>query len=172
MLDRYDKKGNVMPKPDKVLFYLHQNDLVYMPKNEDDEILNLPKEDLVKWLSYSENKKDFVSRIYKVVKFSKQGCCFIPNNYAKEIIMPKDLSEKELKLMEETREKISKKDLNYIEFGSYSNCSPYEKNDLFTVFMREGKKYKGEKPRKIQDYCVKIKVDWLGNLIEFNGLKL
>lgn len=171
VLDRYDKKGCLKPKPDKVLFYLQQNDLVYMPK-EDDEIINLPIEGLVTWLSCSENKKDFASRIYKVVKFSKQGCCFIPNNYAKEIIMPRNLSEKELKLKEGVGEKIPKKDLNYIEFGSYSNCSPYEKNELFIVSMREGKKYKGEKPRKIQDYCIKIKVDWLGNLIEFNGLKL
>ena len=171
VLDRYDKKGCLKPKPDKVLFYLQQNDLVYMPK-EDDEIINLPIEGLVTWLSCSENKKDFASRIYKVVKFSKQGCCFIPNNYAKEIIMPRILSEDELKLKEKSGEKILKKDLNYIEFGSYSNCSPYEKNELFIVSMREGKKYKGEKPRKIQDYCIKIKVDWLGNLIEFNGLKL
>ena len=171
VLERYDKKGCLKPIPEKVLFYLQQNDLVYMPK-EDDEIIDLPVEDLVKWLSCSENKKDFVSRIYKVVKFSKQGCCFIPNNYAKEIIMPRILSEDELKLKEKSGEKILKKDLNYIEFGSYSNCSPYEKNELFIVSMREGKKYKGEKPRKIQDYCIKIKVDWLGNLIEFNGLKL
>lgn len=171
VLDRYDKKGCLKPKPDKVLFYLQQNDLVYMPK-EDDEIINLPVEELVKWLSCSENKKDFVSRIYKVVKFSKQGCCFIPNNYAKEIIIPRNLSEKELKLKEGAGEKTPKKNLNYIEFGSYSNCSPYEKNELFILSMREGKKYKGEKPRKIQDYCIKIKVDWLGNLIEFNGLKL
>jgi len=25
---------------------------------------------------------------------------------------------------------------------------------------------------KIQDYCVKIKTDWLGNIIELNGKKL
>ena len=67
---------------------------------------------------------------------------------------------------------IPKQEQNYIEFGTYSNCTPLEMNKLFTTSMREGKRYKGERPRKIQDYCVKIKTDWLGNVIEFNGMKL
>ncbi|MBR5803426.1 MAG: hypothetical protein IKY31_03690 [Bacteroidaceae bacterium] len=172
VLDRYDKKGNIQPKPDKVLFYLQQNDLVYMPK-KDDEIINLPIEKLREWLLCPEHRKDFVSRIYKVVKFSKQGCCFIPNNYAKEIITPRNISENELNLLKgKAGNKIPKKDLNYVEFGSYLNCTPLEINELFVAYMREGKKYKGEKPRKIQDYCIKIKTDWLGNIVEFNGLKL
>ena len=169
IIDRYDKKNNLLPKPEKVLFYLQQNDLVYMPK-EDDEIINLSIEELKKWLSCVDNKKKIAGRIYKVVKFSKQGCLFVPNNYAKEIVMPRNIPENEVK--DSTDKKIPKKDLNYIEFGSYIKCTPVEMNELFVASMREGKKYKGEKPRKIQDYCVKIKVDWLGNLIEFNGLKL
>ena len=174
ILDRYDKKGNVMPKPDKVLFYLHQNDLVYMPKNEDDEILNLPKEDLVKWLSCSENKKDFVSRIYKVVKFSGKNCFFIPNNYAKEISVPKNLDNEKIKEIKERYKdpKTRKSHMNYVEFGTNINCSLYDvvlSKD--NVDRKEKKSAKG-RLRKIQDYCIKIKVDWLGNLIEFNGLKL
>ena len=172
--DKKDRKGNVLPKPDKVLFYLQQNDLVYMPRNEDDEVVRFDANELKSWLSDVSNKKEFAKRIYKVVKFSGKDCFFIPNNYAKEISVSKDLSNEEIEKLkvEDSDKKITKKDLNYVEFGSYSNCTPLEMNELFTKSMKEGKKYKGEKPQKIQDYCVKIKTDWLGNIIEFNGQKL
>ena len=145
-----------------------------MPDNDEDDILGFNEQELKLWLSDSENKKEFAKRIYKVVKFTGKDCFFIPHNYAKEINIPKDLSEDELNALKEKyiNKKIPKQELNYIEFGSYSNCTPLEKNNLLTLSLREGKKYKGEKPRKIQDYCVKIKTDWLGNLIEFNGKKL
>lgn len=173
VLDRYDKKGCLKPKPDKVLFYLQQNDLVYMPK-EDDEIINLPIEELVKWLSSSENKKDFVSRIYRVVKFSGKNCFFIPNNYAKEISVPKNLDDEKIKEIKERYKdpKARKSHMNYVEFGTNINCSLYEVIlSKGNVDRKEKKSAKGRQ-RKIQDYCIKIKVDWLGNLIEFNGLKL
>ena len=165
-----NSKGN---KADKVLFYLQQNDLVYMPK-EDDEILRFNELEFKNWLSNTNNKVDFVKRIYKVVKFTGKDCFFIPNNYAKEINMPKDLSEKEKNIIKEQYKdkSIPKQEFNYIEFGTYSNCTPLEMNRLFTISMREGKKYRGEKPRKIQDHCIKIKTDWLGNIIEFNGMKI
>jgi hypothetical protein len=88
--------------------------------------------------------------------------------------MPKDLSEKEKNIIKEQYKdkSIPKQEFNYIEFGTYSNCTPLEMNRLFTISMREGKKYRGEKPRKIQDHCIKIKTDWLGNIIEFNGMKI
>lgn len=158
---------------DNVLFYLQQNDLVYMP-NEDDVILNYDSAEFKEWLSIDRNKIEFVKRLYKVVKFSSKDCFFIPNNYAKEICLPKDLTKKDMEELNEKYKdkKIPKKEQNYIEFGSYSNCSPFEKNEKFIRSMSMGKKYKGDKPRKIQDYCVKIKTDWLGNIIEFNGMKL
>lgn len=160
-------------KPNEVLFYLQQNDLVYMPKEDTDEILNYSTEELKKWLSNNNNMKDFVNRIYRVVKFTGNDCFFIPNNYAKEICIPKDISENKLEDLKQknTNNKISKKDLNFVEFGSYRDCSPTEKNELFMQSINN-KNYKGKKPRKIQEYCVKIKTDWLGNIIEFNGLKL
>lgn len=169
-----DKKGSVMPKPDKVLFYLQQNDLVYMPQNDDDEVVGFNASELKAWLSDNTHKKEFAKKIYKVVKFTGKDCFFIPNNYAKEISIPKVLSENEIEELKNKYKdkKIPKQELNYIEFGSYMNSSPHEKNAFFTISMKEGKKYKGEKPRKIQDYCVKIKTDWLGNIIEFNGQKL
>ena len=157
----------------RVLFYLQQNDLVYMPK-EDDEILRFNESELKEWLLDMNHRVDFAKRLYKVVKFTGKDCFFIPNNFAKEINLPKDLSEEErAELKTQYKDKtIPKQELNYIEFGTYSNCTPLEMNELFTVSMREGKKYKGKKPRKIQDFCIKIQTDCLGNITEFNGLKL
>ena len=163
------------PKAELVLFYLQHNDLVYMPTDED-VILNYNASELKEWFSDIDNRKDFAKRLYKVVQINEKkcDCFFIPNNYAKEISMAKDLSDSEKKKLEiqYKDKKIPKQELNFIEFGTYKNCTPYEMNNLFTQLMREGKKYKGKKPRKIQDYCVKIKTDWLGNIIEFNGMKL
>ena len=160
-------------KPEKTLCYLQQNDLVYMPQPKDN-LLELDALKLKEWFESIENRKLFAQRVYKVVKFTGKDCFFVPNNYAKEISIPKDLSEEEMfKLKEANKDKkIPKQELSYIEFGTYSNCSPLEMNELFTKLMRAGKKYKGEKPRKIQDFCVKIKTDWLGNVTEFNGIKL
>ena len=173
-IEEKKRQNKVLLKPDKVLFYLQQNDLIYMPKSIDDEIIRFDVNELKTWLSDIDNKKEFAKRIYKVVKFTGKDCFFIPNNYAKEISISKNLSKEEIEKLsaEDPDKKISKKDLNYVEFGSYSNCTPLEMNELFTKAMKEGKKYKGEKPRKIQDYCIKIKTDWLGNIIEFNGIKL
>lgn len=169
----YNNGNSEEPKADKVLFYLQQNDLVYMPK-EDDDILKFNDLELKNWLSDTTNKIDFCKRLYKVVKFSGKDCFFIPNNNAKEISLPKDLTNEEKDLIKKQYKdkSIPKQEFNYIEFGTYSNCTPLEMNSLFTLAMREGKKYKGNKPRKIQDFCIKIKVDWLGNVIEFNGMRL
>jgi CRISPR/Cas system Type II protein with McrA/HNH and RuvC-like nuclease domain len=160
-------------KADHVLFYLQQNDLVYMPK-EDDELLRYNELELKKWFSDTNNRIDFAKRVYKVVKFTGNKCYFIPNNYAKEISIPKDFSKEEIeKLKSNYKDKaIPKQEQNYIEFGTYSNCTPFEKNELFTLSLSQGSKYDGAKPRKIQDYCIKIKTDWLGNVIKFNGISL
>lgn len=149
-------------KPEKVLFYLQQNDLVYMPE-ENDNLLSLPADELKTWLNENANKKVFAKRIYKVVKFSGNTCHFIPNNYAKEISLPKDLDEEDIeKIKEKYKDSKSRKaHLNINEFGTDLNCSQKEK--LYSNNC---------KPRTIKDYCVKIKIDWLGNIIEFNGLKL
>lgn len=169
----YNIDNSKESKADKVLFYLQQNDLVYMPK-EDDEILRFNEIEFKNWLSNTNNRIEFAERIYKVVKFTGNKCYFIPNNYAKEISIPKDLSKEDFEeLKSKYKDKaVPKQEQNYIEFGTYSNCTPFEMNKLFTLSMSQGSKYDGEKPRKIQDYCIKIKTDWLGNIIEFNGMKL
>lgn len=157
-------------KPDRTLFYLQQNDLVYMPKAKDD-ILELDAEKLKEWFKNNENKKVFAQRIYKVVKFTGKDCFFIPNNYAKEISLSKDLSETELSALKNkyVDKKIPRQELNYEEFSSFGNsvkCVPDER------FIRNIIDKKNPKPPKIQDFCVKIKTDWLGNITEFNGVSL
>ena len=169
--DKIETEGNLIDKPSKVLFYLQHNDLVYMPDSAEDEVLSLNTEGLKIWLLDLENKKNFAKRIYKVVKITKKDCFFIPNNYAKEISIPKDISEEVMiKLKKKYPDKkIPKKELNYAEFGSYGNCVMSVPDENFVMNIT-GKNY--PKPMKIQDYCVKIKTDWLGNITEFNGQKL
>ena len=171
--DKKDKKGNLLAKPDKVLFYLQQNDIVYMPNGKDDIVLNMNMVELQEWISDDKNKKEFARRLYKVVKFTGKDCFFIPNNYAKEISIPKDLSQEELASLEKEYQdkKIPKQELNYAEFSSFGNCTKVVPDETFVMSILD-KKNKKKVPLKIQDFCIKIKTDWLGNVIEFNGKKL
>ena len=117
------------------------------------------------------NKKEFAAHIYKVVKFSGKDCFFIPNNYAKEISIPKDISEEEKARLEKKYKdtKIPKQELNYAEFSSFGNCVKFVPDEKFVMNIIDKK---NPKPMKIQDYCVKINTDWLGNVVEFNGQEL
>ena len=164
------KKKKMLSKPDRVLFYLQQNDLVYMPYGGDDEIMGFNTNDLKAWFSNDDNKKAFAKRIYKVVKFTGKDCFFIPNNYAKEISIPKDLSDKEIVELKKKYpdKKIPKQELNYTEFSSFGNCVKVVPDVVFVESIKDKK----VKTVKIQERCVKIKTDWLGNIIEFNGKKL
>jgi hypothetical protein len=141
-------------KPEKVLFTLQQNELVYLPTSSDDIVLNLSKAEFEKWIGDKENKKEFCKHIYKVVKFAGKDCSFVPHNYANVISVARKLSKEDieaLKTQNEGKKKIPKNDLNFVEYGSYGNCSPY--NTLF-----------GDNKLKIQDTCIKIQIDWLGNI--------
>ncbi len=170
IMDKKDKKGNILPKPDRVLFYLQQNDLVYMPHSLDDEVARFEPKELKNWLSIDNNRKRFAERIYKVVKFSGKDCFFIPNNYAKEISIPKNLSEEDIDDLKKkySDKKIPKQELNYAEFSSFGNCVKVVPDETFIKSIKNKK----IKTVKIQDLCIKIKTDWLGNIIEFNGKKL
>ena len=159
---------------ERVLFFLQHNDLVYMPKEGGDEIMGLNKLEIKEWLSNITHRIDFAKRLYKVVKITGSNCFFVPNNYAKEINLPKDLTDEERRLLKDKykdKRGIPDQELNFIEFGSYKNCTLVEMNELFTLSMTKGINDKKKKPRKIQDYCVKVKTDWLGNVIEFNGIR-
>lgn len=155
-------------KPERVLFTLQQNDLVYLPDNIDDPILNFNNNELNEWLNEIENKKNFSKRVYKVAKFTGKDCHFIPHNFANVISIPKDLTEEQKKyLKEQYKDKtIPKKELNFIEYGSYRDCSPYESGEILTKSLNEETKGKNKKykPLKIQDTCIKLKIDWLGNI--------
>jgi CRISPR/Cas system Type II protein with McrA/HNH and RuvC-like nuclease domain len=151
-------------KADKVLFTLQQNELVYLPENVDDPILNFATDEFVQWISKKENKAKFNKRVYKVVKFTGKDCFFIPHNYANAISIAKDLTdEQKTRLRAQYGEKkIPKKELNFEEFGSFGTSAKTEVNENFVKILID-KNYSIE-PIKIQDYCIKIKTDWLGNI--------
>ena len=155
-------------KPQKVLFYLQQNDLVYLPTSSNDPVLNMTNNKLKEWLKDCKNKKSFARRIYKVVKMTGKNCFFIPNNYATTISTPKDLSKEDLeKLHKEYKDKdIPKHKKNYEEFGSFGSSIKTEINDNFVKELVLKENFDGNQPIKIQDTCLKLKIDWLGN-IEF-----
>jgi CRISPR subtype II RNA-guided endonuclease Cas9/Csn1 len=161
-----DFKVKHKDKPDKVLFSLKQNDLVYLPENEDDPVLKLSKKEFIDWVGNIENKKAFSKRIFRVVKFTGKDCFFIPVNYASTISVPKDLNEEQKKSLKKQYEgkKIPKQELNYQEFGSFGTSAKTEVNEDFVKELILKKDFYGTKPIKIQEKCIKIDIDWLGNI--------
>ena len=151
--ERNKIRGKVQENPDRVLFTLQQNELVYLPIDSDDLILRMSNSEFEEWITDKENKKAFCKRMYKVVKFSGKDCSFIPHSYANSISVAKDFSKEDVdKLKEQYGEKkIPKKELNFVEFGSYRDCSPYDS-------LHKNNKL------KIQNTCIKIQIDWLGNI--------
>lgn len=153
--ERNKVRGKVQENPDRVLFTLQQNELIYLPIDEEEKqhFLRMSNNEFEEWIEDCDNKREFCKRVYKVVKFSRKDCFFIPHNYANTISIAKDLSEEENKKLKEQygEKKIPKKELNFVEFGSYQNCSPYDS------LHKENK-------IKIQDMCIKIQIDWLGNI--------
>jgi CRISPR-associated endonuclease Csn1 len=165
--ERNKVRGKVQENPDRVLFTLQQNDLVYLPENEDDRILYFSNEELKNWLLDTENKKAFSKCVYKVVKFTGKDCFFIPVNYANILSIPKNLTEEDKKYLKEQKYKdksIPKQELNYQEFGSFGSAAKTEVNENFVKELTLKKEYKGEKARRIQDSCIKLNIDWLGNI--------
>lgn len=154
-------------KPEKVLFTLQQNELVYLPNSleEQEFLLGMSVDEFRDWISVKGNKKAFSNRVYKVVMFTGMDCKFIPHNFSNVISVPKELTKEQkdqLKIKYEEKKGIPKNELNFVEFGSYRDCSPYETGEIF-VRSLTNKKLK-LKPLKIQDSCIKIKIDWLGNI--------
>ena len=153
-------------KPEKILFTLQKNELVYLPTNKDDEILRKTNTELAEWLSIAENKSFFCKRVYKVVKFTGKDCFFIPHNFANTISVAKDLSkEDQQELKEKYGEKtIPKQEKNYEEFGSFGTCAKTEVNANFVKELVLKKEFEDESPMKIQESCIKIQIDRLGNI--------
>jgi CRISPR subtype II RNA-guided endonuclease Cas9/Csn1 len=163
-----DYRINHKDKPERVLFTLQQNDLVYLPENIDDPVLKFNNEEFKKWLLQYDNKKKFSQRVYKVAKFTGKDCYFVLHNYANAISVPKDLTEEQKDALKKkyADKKIPKKELNFVEYGSYRDCSPYETGEILTRSLNEDAKGKKKKynPLKIQDTCIKLEIDWLGNI--------
>jgi len=153
-------------KPEKVLFTLQQNDLVYLPTGKDDEVSRKSETEFIEWISKPDNKKAFYKRVYKVVKFTGKDCFFIPHNYANSISVAKDLSKNEQDRLKEIygERKVPKQEKNYEEFGSFGTCAKTEVNNDFVRELVLKKNFKGKSPMKIQDFCIKIQIDWLGNI--------
>lgn len=153
-------------KADKVLFALQQNELVYLPENIDDPILDFTPEKFAQWISEKENKTKFNKRIYKVVDFTSGNCFFIPHNYANVISASKELTNEQIEKLEQQRGdiKLKKYDLNFEEFGTFGKSTKTEVNENFVKELVYKKEYRGNPPLKIQDSCIKIKTDWLGNI--------
>ncbi|QEM02992.1 hypothetical protein DIU31_005475 [Mucilaginibacter rubeus] len=154
-------------------FFEQQNDLVYLPENTDDHVLSLNKDEFKTWLKDIENKRKFSKRIYKVVMFTGTDCKFIPHNYANAITIPKDLTQEQKELLRkkhEGKKSIPKNELNFVEFGSYRDCSPYEVGETFIRSLTTDKTEKKSipKPLKIQDSCIKLQIDWLGDVSKAN----
>ncbi|MEZ5083278.1 MAG: hypothetical protein R2750_07495 [Bacteroidales bacterium] len=163
--ERNKIKGKPQENPDKLLFTLQQNDLVYFPENADDPVKNFNNADIEKWLLNSDNRKSFSKRVYKVVMFTGKECKFILHNYANAISVPKDLTEnqkEDLKKKYTEKKGIPKAELNFVEYGSYRDSSPYETGYIFIKSLTD-KNFK-TKPKKIQDTCIKIEIDWLGKI--------
>lgn len=150
-------------KPQKVLFTLQQNDLVYMPTDADDPVLKFSQTEFNDWYKDLSNKKLFSKQVYKVVKFTGKDCFFIPHNFANPINVPKNLSENDKLILKEIykEKKIPKTELNFQEFSSFGNCTKVEVGENFIKNIKGIEKIP---ERKIQDYCIKIKIDWLGNV--------
>ncbi len=153
-------------KPEKVLFTLKQNELVYLPIDNDDEVLNKSQNEFKEWISNYDNKKAFCKRIYKVVKFSGKDCYFIPHHFANPISVAKNLSKEEIEKLKEkyVEKKIPNQEKNYEEFGSFENCTKTEFNNDFVKKLVSKQAFDGNPPKKIQDFCIKIQIDWLGNI--------
>ncbi|MCI0448201.1 MAG: type II CRISPR RNA-guided endonuclease Cas9 [Chlorobi bacterium] len=145
-------------KGSRLLFTLSQDDLVYFPK-EDEE--NIP-------LKESENNyKEFWNnidrnRIFNVVKFTGNTCYFTQHNISQE------LSYRQIENL--GSDDIKTKPKTYNEFGSNDGCCPYiyKLDDGSFHQNNQLNKMLSKNPKgttfAIQDTCIKISVDRLGNI--------
>jgi hypothetical protein len=135
----------------EILFLLQQDDLVYLPIDKEDAISADSNPGRDYWF---DKDKQRWKRIYRVVKFSGSRCYFIPFTYASPINYKPIMTDEEIKMREENGNEIPKEGL--FEFGSYKNCSPFSLPEIKEDFISI---------RKIQDSCIKIEIDRLGNVI-------
>lgn len=149
----------------EILFLLQQDDLVYLPIDKEDAVKADVNPDADFW--FDKDKKRW-RRIYRVVKFTGSQCYFIPFNYASPINYKPMIDEEEKKQREKDDNELPKEGL--FEFGTNKNCSPFELTESYISesLINKNRKFKAN---RIQDTCIKIGVDRLGNIRPYNTTK-
>lgn len=142
----------------EILYLLQQDDLVYLPIDKVDAKKAETNPENGFW--FDKEKKRW-KRIYRVVKFSGSICYFIPFNYTSSINYKPIIEEEEKRKREKDDNEIPKDGI--FEFGSYKNCSPFEVTEDYIKesLINKNKKFK---TNRIQDTCIKIEIDQLGNI--------
>ena len=142
----------------EILCLLQQDDLVYLPFDKEDAKMAESNSDNGFW--FDKDKKRW-RRIYRVVKFTGSQCYFTPFTYTSPINYKPIMDETEKKEREDDNKEIPKEGL--FEFGTNKNCSPFEMTEMYITesLINKNRKYKAN---RIQDSCIKIEVDRLGNI--------
>ena len=142
----------------EILHLLQQDDLVYLPIDKDDAKAGESNSGNDFW--FNGDKKRW-KRIYRVVKFTGSQCYFIPFNYASAINYKPIIDEAEKERRERDDNEVPKEGI--FEFGTNKNCSPFEltENYITESLINKNRKFKAN---RIQDSCIKIEVDRLGNI--------
>ncbi|MHB8336038.1 MAG: type II CRISPR RNA-guided endonuclease Cas9 [Ignavibacteriaceae bacterium] len=152
-------------RADKILFTLQQNEIVYLPSDADDPVLNFSTNDeFEQWITEKENRINFSRNVYKVVKFTGKDCFFIPHTYANTISVAKVLTDEQKAELKGKYgdKKIPKREINFEEFGTFGTSSKTEVNEDFVKALLDSNHK--EEPRRIQDTCIKLQSDWLGKI--------
>jgi CRISPR-associated endonuclease Csn1 len=142
----------------RALFMLMQNDLVYLPTSDNDPLILATSLKAFQEI-IAKDPVEFSRRVYKVVKITDGTAFFIHHTFARPINIKVDLKEdntKDFKLFG----RGEKKDCLQ-EFGSYNEASPYVTTNEWVLKQVNKTKTKNI---SIQNTCIKIQVDRLGNI--------
>ena len=136
---------------------LQQDDLIYHPIDQADAEQAKQNPNNSFW--FDKEKKRW-KRIYRAVKFTGNRSFYVNHNIASPINYKPILDEEETKLRERNDDEIPKDGL--FEFSD-KNCSQFEVTEEYIIqaLKSNNRKYKSN---KIQDTCIKIEVDRLGNI--------
>jgi len=123
---------------------LQPNDLVYLPEvNREGKII----EDISK-INWSKPTKEMINKIYITKSFSKYQIFFIPAYVSNPL------------------------DKKYNELDNNNKSETAWTNEGWSTIKDKKSKQEKDKGLMIKEYCIKLKVDRLGNIIEVNGKKV
>lgn len=156
IIGSYFQNTHETTKGYKLLFTLSQDDLVYLPSFDEEYIPLKESEEIFKKYWDSIDRK----RIFRVVKFTGNFCYFTSHVISQGIIY---------KTIKETNTESNTGPITYSEFGSNNGCCPYiyldssffHQNNQLNMNLSENTKVS---TIPIQDTCIKISVDRLGNI--------